>query len=193
LSTNPCAPPKAEVADVAPRGPTAEPIFFAVSRKKMIVLLIVTFTLYQLVWFYKNWVLVRKRGEPVLPVLRTIFAVFFCYSLFDRVRSRGEAAGSRLPAGLLATGWILCTVASNLLDRIVSVETFPAVYAVNFFLLFGSVLFLLPVQDAINEINRAESPDHDPNDRFTALNWLWIVVGGLLLVFALIGALVPAP
>jgi hypothetical protein len=55
------------------------------------------------------------------------------------------------------------------------------------------VLFLVPVQDAINAINRAETPDHDPNDRFTAWNWLLIVVGGFLLVLSAIGALVPMP
>ena len=107
MSTNPYAPPKAEVADIVPGGPTMEPIFFAVSRKKLIVLLIVTFTLYQLVWFYKNWALERRRGESVLPLARTIFAVFFCYSLFDRVRKRAARAGVELSAGLLATGYVV--------------------------------------------------------------------------------------
>lgn len=193
MNTNPYAPPKAVVADVAPVGAAAMPVFFPVGRTKMIVMLLVTFTLYELVWFYKNWALVRERGEPVMPVMRAIFAVFFCYDLFVRVRSHGHPAAARLPAGLLATGWILFTVAGNLLDRIVQPESFPAVYAITLAVLFASVFFLIPVQDAVNAINRAEAPDHDPNDRFTALNWLWIVVGGLLLVLSAIGTLVPMP
>jgi hypothetical protein len=193
MSTNPYAPPKAEVADVAPSAPTVEPIFFAVSRKKLIVLLMVTFTLYQLVWFYKNWALERRRGESVLPLARTIFAVLFCYSLFDRVRNRAARAGVPLPAGLLATGYIVFSIAGNVLDRVVPAARFPPVDIVTFLLIFGSVFFLLPVQSAINAVNKAEAPDHDANDRFTPVNWLWIVVGGLLLTLTALGLLVPEP
>src|SRR5690242_5728631 len=117
MSTNPYAPPKAAVDDVAPAINTGEPVFFPVSRKKLIVLLIVTLTLYQLVWFYKNWAYVRKGGESVIPILRTIFSVLFCYSLFDRIRKHGAASGIRLEAGFLATGWIACTILGNMVDR----------------------------------------------------------------------------
>ena len=30
-------------------------------------------------------------------------------------------------------------------------------------------------------VTSAEAPEHDPNDRFTAWNWLWIVIGALLM------------
>jgi hypothetical protein len=192
VSTNPYAPPKAAVADVVPVSATSAPIFFPVSRKKLIVLLIVTFTLYELVWFYKNWALVRRSGEPVWPLVRTILTVFFCYNLFDRVRTRALPLGLRLPADWLAAGWIVCTLAANVLDRFVPAEEFTVLDGVVFFFLFASVSFLVPVQNAINAINRAEVPDHDPNDRFTVWNWLWIVVGGLLLALIALGLLVPA-
>jgi len=191
MSSNPYAPPKAVVADIAPVSAASQPVFFPVSRTKLIVMLLVTFTLYELVWFYKNWALIRRRGEPVIPVARAIFAVFFCYSLFDRVRSRAKPLGLRLSAGWLATGWIVLTVTGNMLDRLISPEVSPAVYAMIIVLLFASGAFLLPVQNAINAINRAEVPDHEPNDRFTVWNWLWIVVGGLLLVLVVLGSLVP--
>lgn len=193
MSTNPYAPPKAEVADIVPKGPTVEPIFFAVSRTKLIVLLILTFTLYQLVWFYKNWALERRRGEPVLPLARTIFAVLFCYSLFDRVRNRAAGAGVRLQAGLLATGYIVFSIVGNVLDRVVPAERFPGVDGITFLLIFVSVFFLVPVQDAINAINKAEAPDHDPNDRFTPLNWVWIILGGIFLALVVLGFLLPEP
>jgi hypothetical protein len=190
MSTNPYAPPKAAVADVA--AVNDEPIFFPVSRTKLIVMLVVTLTLYQLVWFYKNWALARRRGEPVLPLLRAVFAVFFCYSLFDRVRSRAAPAGVRLPAGLLATAWIVLTLVGNVFDRVVSPEEFPAAFLISLVLLFAAASVLVPVQHAVNTINRVEVPDHDPNDRFTAANWLWIVVGGLFVALATLGSLVTA-
>src|SRR4026209_313000 len=165
MTTNPSAPPKAAVADVAAAA-TAPAIFFPVSRKKLIVLLIVTFTLYELVLFYKNRALERRRGEPVLPLMRTIFAIFFCYSLFDRVQRRAAPLGIRLPAGALAAGWILFTLAGNVLDRFVPPDRYTVLDVVVLLVLYTSVAFLVPVQNAINAINRAEVPDHDPNDRF---------------------------
>ncbi len=115
MSTNPYAPPKAAVDDVAPAGAAAEPVFFPVSRTKLIVMSTLTLTLYQLVWFYHNWRLIRNRGEPVLPIMRTIFAVFFCYTLFDRIRrpparSR-ESSASRRGCSHWAGSWF--TVGSN--------------------------------------------------------------------------------
>src|SRR5688572_7674040 len=187
---NPYAPPKAAVADVASGAAAAKPIFFAVSRQKLIVLLILTLTLYQLVWFYKNWALVRERGESVWPLPRTLFGVLFCYSLFERVRERGAAHGVRLDAGLLAAGFIFFSVAGNLLDRL---GDSLSVNGIGILLQYVSAFFLVPVQSAIDAINRAEVPDHDPNDRFTALNWLWIVFGALLIGLVALGLSLPAP
>jgi hypothetical protein len=192
LSINPYAPPKAHVADVAPLAVAATPAFFPVSRRKLLVMSTLTLTLYQLVWFYKNWALVRARGERVLPPLRAIFAVFFVYGLFDRVRRRSDSA-ARLDAGGLAAAWILLTVVGNLLDRFVGSEPAVGVFAMSALIGLASVLPLLPVQAAINTINRAEAPDHDPNDRFTGWNWLWIVVGVLLLAATLFGLIAEDP
>ena len=196
MEPNPYAPPRAAVADIAPVVDTSDPIFFPVSRRKLVVLLILTLTLYQLVWFYKNWAFVRRRGERVLPLLRTIFTVFTCYGLFERVRRRGAPAGVRLPADLLAAAYISLTVVGNVLDRFVTSEESPGVYAISGVLLYAAVFCLVPVQNAINAINRAEVPDHDPNDRFTVLNWVWMVVGGLvqaLVLLGLLGSALPVP
>ena len=70
-------------------------------------------------------------------------------------------------------------------------EGFAALDLVIFIVLYASVAFLVPVQDAINAINRAEVPDHDPNDRFTVWNWIWIVLGGILLSLIALGMVLP--
>jgi hypothetical protein len=49
--------------------------------------------------------------------------------------------------------------------------------------------FLLPVQAYVNRINQASAPDHDPNSRFDAWNWVAVVVGGPLLIFESIALL----
>jgi hypothetical protein len=148
-----------------------------------------TFTLYQLVWFYKNWAAVRARSGGVLPLARTIFAIFFCYDLFDRIRlHRREPPSAGLAAGWLALGWVVVTIAGNLLDRIGASLADPGtVFVISLVVSYASVAFLLPVQTAVNAINRAEVPEHDPNDRFTVWNWLWIICCGLVMVAAFVG------
>jgi hypothetical protein len=188
LSVNPYAPPKAAVADVEPAAKVATP-FFAVSKKKLVILSIATGTLYQLVWFYLNWLQIRRSGATVAPLVRTLFAPLFCYALFDRVRwYRKDLPSSRLPAGLLTTGWIALTLISEFLSRFDARGARTATVVMFFVsLLVGhaSVLFILPVQSAIDSINRAEAPDHDPNDRFTVWNWIWIFVLGSLVLLGI--------
>jgi hypothetical protein len=183
--TNPYAPPKAAVDDVEPSAPLALPRFFPVSRKKLIVMSTMTLTLYQLVWFYMNWRLVQRGGGNVAPLLRTIFAVFFCYPLFTRIRRyRADLSSAALPAGALALGYILVTLMSGIVERF---STDAGTYLLSVALGYASVLCLLPAQTAVDTINRAEVPDHDPNDRFTIWNWLWMIVGGFLTVGAFAG------
>jgi hypothetical protein len=193
LETNPYAPPSAAVADIAPAKAVAIPRFFPVSRRKLVVMSTATLTLYQFVWFYLNWRLVNRNGNNVAPLVRTFFTVIFCYALFDRVRwYRKDLPSSALPAGLLALGWIVVSIASDVLDRVVERAGLALwIFLVALVLSYASVLFLLPVQDAIDAINRAEVPDHDPNDRFTVWNWLWIVGGGFLTLTVVAGALLP--
>lgn len=186
MKTNPYAPPKAAVADVEPVTPYVMPVFFPVSRTKLVVMSVTTLSLYELYWYYRNWALIRDRGTYATPWARALFAVFFCYALFARIRRhRADLPSSRLPAGLLATGWIVSSIAGNFVDRIAGPPGF--VVGTGLVLLVLPVLFLIPVQNAINTLNRAEVPDHDPNDRFTVWNWLWIVAGGSLTVLGMLG------
>jgi hypothetical protein len=194
VENNPYAPPKAAVADVEPT--VADGLaFFAVSRTKLIVMSTATLTLYQIYWFYKNWACLRARGARAgLPLLRAIFAVFFCYSLFSRVRRhRDDLRSADLQAGLLALGWILLTVLSNLADSLLAPAGASWPFLVTLLGGYLSVVFLLPVQDAINEINRVERPDHDPNDRFTIWNALWITFGVALTLVGLSETFFPPP
>jgi hypothetical protein len=189
VESNPYAPPKAAVADVdaISAGPAA--VFFPVSNTKLVVMSTATFTLYQLLWFYKNWAAVRARSGGVLPLARMIFAIFFCYDLFDRVRwHRRDLPSAGLEAGWLALGWAVVTVVGNVLDRVGASLADPGpVFVVSLVVSYASVAFLLPVQTAVNAINRAEVPEHDPNDRFTVWNWLWLICGGLVTAAALVG------
>jgi hypothetical protein len=66
----------------------AAPPFVSVSPLKLAVLSVLTFNLYQVVWFYRNWKSRRAAGEEIRPLPRAIFGVFFFPSLASRVREK---------------------------------------------------------------------------------------------------------
>src|SRR5829696_2579653 len=78
--------------------------YFDVSILKLVVMSTVTFNVYQIYWFYKNWRMAKERGEDVIPFLRALFAVLFAYPLFKDIREQGRGASLVLvpSAGALA-------------------------------------------------------------------------------------------
>jgi hypothetical protein len=161
--------------------PEGHPVFFPVSPLKLVVMSIVTFGIYELYWFYKNWKLIKQRtSRDIMPFWRAFFAFFFCYSLFrevtDSATSRSMSVG--FSPGLLAFVWIGLTLCWRLPDPYWLVSTV-------------AVLALLPVQKTVNELNATVAPGHDLNARFYGWNIVGIAVGGLFLVFAIIGTFFP--
>ena len=175
-------PPPAGAGGVVAPAPGGAAAFFSVSQAKLVVMSFCTLGLYQYYWFYKNWRLVRDRtGENISPAWRAVFTIFYCYSLFNRVRNHdSQSPASGLSAGALAAGWIVLTLLANLPDP------YWLVY-------FVSIFVLTNVQAAINASNLAASPNHDQNARFSAWNWVAVVLGGLVFVLAVIGTFLPPP
>ena len=181
MSTNPFAPPSAQVADVQriPEASIQSAPFFAVSVVKLAALTMCTIGLYEIFWFYKNWKLIRSReGSNIIPVLRALFAVFFCYSLFKRLRAEGIKLGVAPPlaAGPLAAAWIVCSLLANL----------PGAFG---FVGLAAFAVLLSVQSHVNRINAAAAPNHDRNAKFSALNWVVVFFGACFWGLAIIGLL----
>ena len=154
---------------------SAGPVFFPVSVTKLIVMSTFTFGLYELYWFYRNWQHVKKNEESnIVPVLRAIFGIFFCYAFFERVKEEADDLNTRsIPAGWLAAGWILFSLFGRLPDP-------------YWLLAFVASIFLLPVQISINAINQQIVPGHDSNNRFGAWNIVGIIIGSIFWVLVLI-------
>ena len=182
MSTNPYAPPVANVENVpGPERTSAR--FFAVAPWKLVLMCLVTLGLYQLYWFYQHWVCVRRHdGSAILPVPRAIFGVFYCHSLFSRIRKEGELQGLSDPpaAGMLATVWILASLAWRL----------PGALA-----LLGVVSWftMIPIQAYAKRINAKVAPACDRNARLTGLNWVGLVLGGAFFGFVVVGLAVGEP
>jgi len=154
--------------------------FFAVSQLKLLVLSLCTLGFYEVVWFYRNWKLIKERdGSDIKPVLRAVFAILFCYQCFARMRETGDrnGIGSAPAIGALTAGWIIASLAWKL----------PEPYNL---ISLCAVFFLLPMQAYANRINAAVAPMADTNSRFSAWNWVVVVLGGIVLVLGIIGSFI---
>ncbi len=175
------APPGSDVEPVLHQGGSAQPLWFAVSPFKLVVMCTVTMQFYTVYWFYKQWSMVKSREKSsIFPVMRGIFAIFFVFQLFNRVRDSAGPFGVGLNATVLACAW----AATSLLWK------GPGWL---WWLSLGAPLFLMPVQSTMNTVNETMAADTPRNDRFSVLNWLAIVLGGGLLVLAFIGTVMPDP
>jgi hypothetical protein len=165
---------------VAPSASDATPIYFPVSLTKFVVMHFCTVGMYQLFWFYENWKLILERERSdASPFWKTFFMFIYCYALFEKVRSSAVSlkTGHSISVHVLATGWLLLS----------SLWLLPDPYGLVALL---SIVFLIPVQQAATRVNESLVPGHDRNERFTALNIVAVVIGGLLLVSVVIGAFV---
>lgn len=177
MELNPYAPPVASLEGAPAMAAEREesvPLFFPVSLTKLVLLHFASFGLYQLVWFYESWKLVRNRGEDVSPGWRTFFTVLFCYSLFQRMGDEARGRGLKLAAGPLAAVWIVLTLASRLPDP-------------GWVITFLSFLPLLAVQSTVNRLNQLAAPGHDPNSRFGVGAIVTMVIGFPLLLLFIAG------
>jgi hypothetical protein len=165
-----------EISGVSATSEQGTPEFFPVSLTKLFVMSTVTFGLYEIYWFYKNWRLVKNQeGTNIVPALRAIFCVFFCYWLFERIEGDADEQKTvSIHASVLTAGWIIM----NLLWRL------PEPY-----LLIGLTqpLFLLPAQRAVNALNQKLVPGHSPNNHFSAWNIVAIAIGSLAWILVFIG------
>jgi hypothetical protein len=155
--------------------------FFDVSVWKLVVMSTVTFGAYQIYWFYRNWKMMKDRGEDLIPVLRAIFGVLFAYALFKEVRDEGQTATLPriLNAGALALVYFLMQLLWRLPDPL-------------WLLGFVTVLPLAVVQVDIAKLHRAFGLDPTINDRFTWKNVVGIVLGSLWIFLVIVDQLIPA-
>jgi hypothetical protein len=185
-SDNPYAPPATHVAD-APKPAAAA--FYVVALRKFWVLMLITYGVYSIYWFYKNWALQRAQAfESIWPVPRAIFSIFFTFSLLDRVGTalRKRGLSDKFGANTIATVYIVSTLVSSVCDRL-SYRGIAVPYT-----LLVPILMLPLIAWALARaqivINRACGDDAgDTNASFTGWNWFWIVLGAAWWVLILVG------
>lgn len=155
--------------------------FFTASTFKLSIMSICTFGIYELFWFYKNWVLIKERsGQNIMPFWRAFFAPIWAYSCFKHIKA---AAGENhvpesLPIGRLAIAFFIINALWKLPDPF-------------WLLAFLSFTVLIPANDVALKINKYLNPDFKNNEKFSGWNWAGVVLGGILLIFNIITSFMP--
>jgi len=191
MSDDPYKPPEARVdgasAGTLSIGPE-DVLFFPVEKNRLIIMSIFSVGLYVLYWFYKNWVLYKERtGKNISPVLRTIFAPVTAYYIFIEIVEKSEEISEDIwwSAGLMALAYFLIN-ACNVLPSFGLHEWFSWIALFSF-------VPVMYVNDTAAIINQRTAPEHEHNDKLTLPNFLWIIIGGTLLIFAFIGTFFRLP
>jgi hypothetical protein len=171
MSANPYLTPKSDLANDR----NSESDFYIVSTVKLVVLFIATMGGYRLYWYYKNWALYKaSAGLSLWPVPRSLFDVFFVYSLFSIINRRIIESGRNYPwrPGLRAVALIVLTVFGMVQDRFFSIDVNLGVAVI---LLAVNAHLFVGAQRAINFL--ANDLEGQTNAQFTMLNYFWILVG----------------
>lgn len=173
------------------------PQFFPVAEGKLITLYILSFGLYGIFWFYKNWKLQQPlMDKKIYPVWRAIFSIFFTHSLFKRIDQQAVnlARQHKFKANTLATLFVAAIVISNILDRVsIKTDILPGMTS-NTVIIISLVLFLfstyplVKVQATVNRINNDMLGYL--NHKYSLWNYVIIVPGGIFWFLLATGLLI---
>jgi hypothetical protein len=188
------APPIARIVDPQEADSIPTP-FYVVSTTKVAVLTIATFGLYELYWFWRHWKLHRIDGKlDIWPVPRAVFSIFFAHALNREIDHRIIRNGERhrWSPGMWATLYVVTAIANRMASRLPE-EVFSAELS-----LLVTLASVLAATAALFHAQRAANiacgdPQALSNNRFTAANWVWIVLGGLLWLLIGVGLMLPEP
>lgn len=161
---------------VDPNQPVDPPRYEPVAVGKFIVLNLATFTVYTLVWFYRNWRYIKERDQSnMLPFFRAVFAPLWYFALIRDLRAQEGAFLSQT----LAVGYLVLNVGSYRL---------PDPYWIVGLLAF---LTVLPAVAAVNQINERHGLASRPSGRWRGRSVAMSVVGIPFLMFSVLASFGP--
>src|SRR5688572_949996 len=148
-------------------------LYHHVSKLKFILFSIVSFGLYEVYWFYKNWKYVGRRdGSGIRPFWRGVFSPIWCHPLCKDIDHHygGLSTGTLVLIPLL---YFLLVLASRLPDPywLLSLVSFAP---------------LLPLVSRIDDINRGRDVVASYYSRFSLGSVALSLIGALLLALMLV-------
>lgn len=173
--TNPYTPPQ---SSSVPSHIATNANYYIVSKRKFFALFFSTFSLYAFYWFYQQWSNWKRRTqEKVWPVPRALFNIFFIHSLFKKIHTDAKlVSNSPLPdLQLPATAYVLAQITTNLIDKFLGEDQLSLTMGI-ITIMFGLIGWCL--WQAQKQANIACGDNEGAqNNKFTALNYMWLVLG----------------
>jgi hypothetical protein len=194
LDQNPYAAP---TADVYVRPARDERAWFAVGTRKLLVMSLLSFDLYIVYWFERQYRFQKRaQGESTMPLARGLFFIIFAHDVFRRVEVAAHKAGvgHGWRAGGLTGVFIVSALLSRIFDSVSSKLTgrvSVVLGLVSIVLALGVAYPLVQVQGTLNEVLDRTNPGTERNESFTIWNWLLMILGVGLLAMGLIGSFLP--
>lgn len=151
---------------------------FVVGPAKFVILSIITFSLYQVYWAYKNWKAVQAHEKSnIWPFWRALFSILFIYSLLNKLQAmlREKDHKADLSALDRSVIWISFSLASNLWKPLLILDL------VKPFALMG-------VQ---KQVNKVYALDQKPSNRLSSAEWAVTICGLALTALVIIGLSLP--
>jgi uncharacterized membrane protein len=150
-------------------------------------LTIVTFGIYEIYWFYRNWKHLKfYKDLDISPGWRTvglfvpIYGIVLAYRQLRDIRDFSKEAGvdKTYSPGWILFGWLILSALCKLPEP--------------FWLLsFLSVWPLAVVQEVLNSYWEKEQPELPIRIKFSDGEIALLVIGAIILVLALIGTFIP--
>jgi hypothetical protein len=161
------------------------PYPYVVSLNKFIILSITTLTLYETYWLYKQWKSLKAQKDlKISPIARAIFSPIFIFSFLGNVAQNLKSVDNtqKLYAGILGVAYILIVVMTGVPDSVV--PSLP-----NWYWLLGMLSFvpLIPAVAAVNHYWEKKSEGKVVVSKFGISNYLWSIVGILVMLLVLYG------
>lgn len=150
-------------------------VFYAISNTKLIMLSILTFGLYEIYWFYRQWKFVKKvKNLKLTPWARGLFAPLFAYSLFKYIFELSKDADEKQTpsAGWLAAGYFILVSMGRLSGW-------------GWMISFLSVLPIIPAQNHINLLFKKDFPKTEVSTTFNWKEVVAMIIGGIILLLSL--------
>ncbi len=160
-----------------------EGYFFTAAPWKLALLSVCTLGYYDFYWFYRNWVLYKKRSSRwIMPVMRATFYPLWAYNMFRKIEEKATECSIKFQwqSGLLALAYLAIFVFLFARTPFNQISTFTFVP-------------LLIVNRTAAAINSAAIPEYRENDRLSPLNCVAVLMGGAYVAYSLYGMIVGLP
>ncbi|RZI84281.1 MAG: hypothetical protein EOP15_17900 [Pseudomonas sp.] len=187
----------------ASKDPQDSPIpssqFHVVSIPKLMIMLCMTFNIYSIYWYYRQWLLSRGQcGFKLVPLLCCIAGPLLVYPLMKRMASRSRELGLRLdctPWSVTLMFWLpyvmLIVWAFSLAQHPDAEVSLSIVYLLPLILMSAcSILPLTAIVQMQQAANLCEGDElGQQNSRLGLANCIWMVISWLPIA-ALMGVMV---